>query len=219
MKTINRVCRVFRAQGVLPVCLVAMLVMSLLLLHCKKQEKVEDVTANVLQEFVHSSLYKDYLSKNASLAATVDPTRGRIVQLNRSLCSIHIPIVEDQQIKGVIVALPNGKKGRYELIYQDNTAALSGTGLIRVRTAANEPFCMIRLDKGKITTIEPVYRSGESASRMADPAGCGFLCQLSKCYTTLKANFPTDAVCALLDILMGVCTVATVTSCLIKMTS
>jgi len=217
MKTVIHQRTVFRVPGVLPVHVVVLLLISTLLLQCKKKEKVGDERANVLQEFVQSSMYRDFLQNNKALAATVDPARGRIVQLNRSLCSIHIPVMEDQQVKGVIVALPNGRKGCYEVIYQDNTAALSGTGLIHVRTAANEPFCRIKLDKGSITHIEPVYRSGESVSRFNEPDECGFLCRLNSCYKALKAKFPTDVVCALLDIFMGVCTVATVTSCLIKM--
>lgn len=190
--------------------------LAILVIKCSKDTKQVKNVSGELREFVHSPVYKDFTDRNR-LAGKVDIDAARIVPVDKTGAVIHIPVLEQKNVAAAIIGLPVGK-GQYELLYQDNRAALSGTGNIFLYTSSNELFGRIDLKNGKIKSVEtenmPAATMRNNGTMRID---CGFFCRLSKCYTALKAQFPTEAVCELLDLFFGVCTSATITSCLIKM--
>lgn len=190
--------------------------LALMAIKCSKDSKPAKDINGELREFTHSPVYKDFTNRNR-LAGKLDLGAARIVPVDKAGSAIHIPVIEQKNVAASVIGLPVGK-GQYELMYQDNRAALSGTGNIFLYTSSNELFGRIDLKNGKVRSIETenmpaATLRGTGAMRV----DCGFFCRLSKCYTALKAQFPTDAVCELLDLFFGVCTSATITSCLIKM--
>ncbi len=188
---------------------------AILAIKCSKDTKPVKNISGELREFVHSPVYKDFTRKNR-LAEKVDVDAARIVPVEKAGAMIHIPVIEQKNIAGSIIGLPSGG-GQYELLYQDNRAALSGTGNIFLYTSSNELFGRIDLKNGKIRSVETENMPAAMMSNNGARIDCGFLCRLNKCYTAVKAQFPGEVICDLLDIFMGVCTSATVTTCLIKM--
>lgn len=190
--------------------------LAILVIKCSKDTKQVKNVSGELREFVHSPVYKDFTGRNR-LAGKVDIDAARIVPVDKTGAVIHIPVLEQKNVAAAIIGLPVGK-GQYELLYQDNRAALSGTGNIFLYTSSNELFGRIDVKNGKIKLFEtenmPAFTMQNTDAARID---CGFLCRLNRCYTALKAQFPTEVVCDLLDLFFGVCTSATITSCLIKM--
>jgi hypothetical protein len=190
--------------------------LAILVIKCSKDTKQVKNISGELREFVHSPVYKDFTGRNR-LAGKVDIDAARIVPVDNVGAMVHIPVIEQKNVAATIIGLPSGK-GQYELLYQDNRAALSGTGNIFLYTSSNELFGRIDLKNGKIKSMETENMPAASMrNNGAMRVDCGFLCRLNKCYTAVKAQFPGEVVCDLLDIFMGVCTSATVTTCLIKM--
>lgn len=164
-----------------------------------------------LRDFVGSPVYKDFIGRNRVMGK-VDVDAARIVRVDNAAALVHIPVMKHANVEGAIIGLPIDRMGHYELMYQDNRAALSGTGNIYLYTSANELFARIELKNGVIKTVEPQESPGIPLR-----VNCGFMCRLNKCYNEVKMKFPGDAICGLLDIFMGVCTSATVATCLIRM--
>jgi hypothetical protein len=189
--------------------------LAILVTKCSKDTKQVKNISGELREFVHSPVYKDFTRKNR-LAEKVDVDAARIVPVEKEGAIIHIPVIEQKNVAASIIGLPSGG-GQYELLYQDNRAALSGTGNIFLYTSSNELFGRIDLKNGRIRSVETENMPAAMMSNSGARVDCGFLCRLSKCYTAVKAQFPGEVICDLLDIFMGVCTSATVTTCLIKM--
>lgn len=187
---------------------------SLLLIKCSKDGKPVKNVSGELKEFVHSPVYRHFL-KNHPPAGKADTDAARIVRVDNAGAVVHIPVMKQRQIQGAIIGLPLRTKGEYELMYQDNRAALSGTGSIYLYTSSNELFSKINLESGVVTGVEAPQSYARKAESMR--IDCNFFCRLSKCYNMQKAHFPTDPVCDLLDLFMGVCSSATVATCLIRM--
>lgn len=189
--------------------------LAILVIKCSKDTKQVKNISGELREFVHSPVYKDFTRKNR-LAEKVDVDAARIVPVEKAGAIIHIPVIEQKNVAAAIIGLPSGG-GQYELLYQDNRAALSGTGNIFLYSSSNELFGRIDLKNGRIRSVETENMPASMMSNNGARINCGFLCRLGKCYTAVKAQFPGEVICDLLDIFMGVCTSATVTTCLIKM--
>jgi hypothetical protein len=189
--------------------------LAALLIRCSKEAKQETKPVSDLQHFVSSPVYRDFVKRNRP-AGKIDMDAARIVRVSSSSAIVHIPVMERNNIAGSIIGLPAGGEGGYELLYQDNRAALSGTGNINLYTSTNQLFGRIDLQNGKIRSFDtenlPGQQSGDGSR-----VDCGFLCQLNQCYHYVKAQFPSDPICKLLDVFYGVCTSATLTTCLIKM--
>lgn len=220
MKSLKRVLYVSRipvglfALGIILCCIASLLV------KCSKHPKMINDAVRPLDAFVKSATYQDFISKNADLGKQVNTAAARVVPINKTAAMVHIPVMQKHLVMGAIIGLPADSKGGYELLYQDNTAALSGTGNIYVYTSARELFHKIELLHGKIVRIVPQNLTGtntRTAYYEEDADNCRFWCRLSKCYTAVKARFPTEPICDLLDIFFGVCSSATVTTCLIRM--
>lgn len=186
-----------------------------LLVKCSKKGKTENGQGSEVREFVQSPVYKDF-TVNKRFSGKVSVDAARLVRLDKTAAVVHIPIMKHTNVEGAIIGLPTGYRGQYELLYQDNRAALSGTGNIYLYTSANEMFGRIELKNGVIKSIDSQDPSAvvPNGSMRID---CGFLCRLNKCYTAVKAKMPGEAICDLLDIFLGVCSSATVATCLIKM--
>jgi hypothetical protein len=202
--------------AVFAVCIV-LFATPFVLAKCTKGKVPEIPQSPELRAFTGSSVYKGFIGKK-HVIGKVDIDAARIVRFDNSAALVHIPVMRHTNIEGAIIGLPLGRTGQYELLYQDNRAALSGTGNIYLYTSSNELFAKINLKNGAISSVVPAELSARSQGQ--NPMAridCGFFCRLNKCYTQVKAQFPGEAICDLLDIFFGVCSSATVASCLIKM--
>jgi hypothetical protein len=195
--------------------IVLLFALSLVGIKCSKDAKQVPDTSGGIQEFVHSPVYKDFLDKNR-LKEKVDLGAARVVKIDSSLATVHIPVMEQRKVAAAIIGLPLGK-GRYELMYQDNREALSGTGKISLYGSSNDLFAHLDVKQGKIRSFDLENYPGTEVSYGAMRVDCGFLCRLNRCYVAVKAQFPTEVVCDMLDMFLGVCSSATVATCLIKM--
>lgn len=208
-----------KAVSVVSICVV-LFVIPFVLAKCRKG--AEPVRKSALQEFTESRIYKEFISRQP-VVGKVDVDAARIVRVDNGAAMVHIPVMEHRNVEGAIIGIPLRRKGEYELMYQDNRLALSGTGNIHLYTSANELFAKIRLEQGLIRAIEPAegLRSSGTAGRLAieepeDEMDCGYWCRVKRCYSELKKMFPGEMICDLLDLFFGVCTSATIASCLIK---
>lgn len=220
MKTVKRVLHASRipvgffALGII-LCAIASL-----LVKCSKHPKMEQVAVQPLDAFLKSTAYRDFIGRNADLAEKASLLAARIVPISKTAAIVHIPVMRKHQVTGAIIGLPTDRKGGYELMYQDNEAALTHTGYIYVYTSSKELFSKIEVENGKIKRIIPMPLANANARTsfyVEDADNCRFFCRLSKCYSAVKASFPTEPICDLLDLFIGVCTSATITTCLIKM--
>ena len=192
---------------------------------CKKDTK-PDRHQNKLDAITQSKAYQYFFQKHESALNGIDYGAARFVSLNKELESLHIPVYRNNQIIAAVIGLPAGYGGEYEFIFQDNADALDGTGTI-LQYAPMGLFQKINIVENKMVSIEQgIYNNTAAGTDIKDPDGqhlisqndaCGFFCRMDKCYNATKAQFPGDTVCSLLDMFFGVCTSATVTSCLIKM--
>jgi len=205
-----------------------MLLVSFLLIlflsNCKKEASpIQSDTR--LVKLTESSAFKKFEEKYAGYLEGIDFKSVRFVNLDKDLSSIHIPVIRNNQIVAAIIALPLDFKGNYELVFQDNSAVQKGTGIIYQYTSSNY---VRRLDiaNNKIMSVEGGRAPRRTNGGLMNPNdeflpplddGCGFWCRLDKCYNETKSQFPGDTMCSVLDIFMGVCTSATVVSCLVKM--
>jgi hypothetical protein len=183
---------------------------------CSKGSAAENVPNPALREFTASPVYKSFIGKK-HVIGKVDTDAARVVRVDDAAALIHIPVMKHKNVEFAIIGLPLGPRGEYELMYQDNRDALSGTGNINLYTSANELFARVKLKNRIITSIEPVEVQGISQRR--DPSAridCGYWCRVRTCYALVKQIFPGELVCDLLDVFMGVCTIASVTTCMIK---
>ena len=196
---------------------VLLFMFAVLLIRCSKDTKQANTSNGELRAFIGSPVYRDFVNKNRP-AGRLNVDAARIVRVDNRSAIVHIPVMERKKVAGAIIGMPTGGGGQYELLYQDNRQALSGTGKIYLYTSSNQLFGKIDLQQGKVRSFDTenaLHLDLQQAGQAR--VDCGFFCRLSKCYTALKAQFPTDAVCELLDLFFGVCTSATITSCLIKM--
>jgi hypothetical protein len=209
--------RIFFKRGlaVFAVCLV-LFVTPFVLAKCTKGEQAQSPKEPELKAFTTSSLYKDFIGRNRHMGK-VDVDAARIVRIDNTAAVVHIPVMKRTNVEGAIIGLPVDRKGHYELMYQDNRAALSGTGNIFLYTSANELFAKINLKDGIIKSVEP-----NPMNRMSTPQNssaridCGYWCKVKECYAHIKSIFPGQLACDLLDIFTGVCSLASVTTCIIK---
>lgn len=214
MKTIKRN---FYKRGiaVLVVCLV-LFVTPFMLAKCTKKGESQNPKDRELTAFTGSGIYRDFIKRNTGMGR-VDVDASRIVNIDNTAATVHIPIMRHKDIAGAIIGVPLGARGKYELMYQDNRAALSGTGNIYLYTSANELFARIYLKNGSIKDIEPnnsfkIPGSQHSSARI----DCGYWCRVKECYAHIKTVFPGELVCDLLDLFMGVCSSASFASCLVR---
>lgn len=206
--------KIFKQPGlaVFAICLI-LFATPFVLAKCTKGADAGNNKNAELRNFVGSPVYKDFIGRNRVMGK-VDVDAARIVRVDNSAALVHIPVMKHAKVEGAIIGLPISRKGDYELLYQDNKAALSGTGNIYLYTSANELFGRIELKNGVIKAMEPMGPPGNNGSLRVD---CGFRCRLDRCYAEVKAKFPGEAICGLLDLFFGVCTSATVATCLIKL--
>ena len=201
--------------AVFAIC-VSLFATPFVLSQCKKSAGAERERNPALREFTASPVYKEFIGKK-HVIGKVDIDAARIVRVDNTAALVHIPVMKHTNVEGAIIGVPLGVKGRYELLYQDNRAALTGSGKIHLYTSANELFARINLKNGVISSIEPAEEPGivqrQNPSARID---CGYWCRVKTCYTQIKATFPGEMVCDLLDIFMGVCSLASVTTCMIK---
>ncbi len=191
-----------------------LLAISVICIRCSKNGKQETENNGQAQEFVQSAVYKDFLRLNHP-PGKMGVDQARIVPINKTAAIVHIPVMDKKNVAGAVIGLPSGK-GQYELLYQDNREALSGSGRIYLYTAAHELFGTMGLQNGKVRSFDTENMAGGQTGE-GMRVNCGFLCELNKCYAAVKAKFPGDPICRLLDIFYGVCTSATITTCLIRM--
>lgn len=218
MKTVKRVFSISRVPlGFFALGIILCAIASLLV-KCSKHPKMIHDAVQPLDAFVKSAVYRDFIGRNADLAMQASPSAARIVPISKTAAIVHIPVMQKHQVTGAIIGLPTDRKGGYELMYQDNEAALTGTGNIYVYTSSKELFSKIEVENGKIKQIIPLpLANARTSFYVEDADNCRFFCRLSRCYSAVKAKFPTEPICDLLDLFIGVCTSATITTCLIRM--
>jgi hypothetical protein len=214
MKKLNR--NFYRKEiAVFAIC-VLLFATPFVLAKCTKGSETERPKNPALSDFIASPVYKDFIGKK-HVIGKLDVDAARIVRVDNTAALIHIPVMRHANVDAAIIGIPLGRKGEYELMYQDNRAAVSGTGNIYLYTSANELFAKIFLEKGRISSIEPAKDAGISQTGNASARiNCDYWCRVKKCYATVKAIFPGELACDLLDIFMGVCTAASAATCLIK---
>lgn len=196
---------------------------------CKKQDNaVPGADKKKVDLFLSSPAYKNYARSFPQHVEHIDADAARLNKIDDQYTSIHLPVIQDGKILAVMIGFPIDDNGNYDLIYQDNSKALDGTGNIYQFTSANEKLALIRLEGKALKSFEIVFSPTASAHKELvpgeeidpeaelDESYCGFRCKMDKCYNATKAQFPGDAGCAMLDIFFGVCSSATVTTCLIK---
>lgn len=212
MKKLNK--GFYRKEITVTAICILLFALPFTLAKCRKS--AEPVKNPALREFTESPVYKEFLGKK-HVIGKVDIDAARVVRVDNSAALVHIPVMQHRNVEAAIIGIPLGKKGDYELMYQDNRLALSGTGNINLYTSANELFAKINLKNGVIQSLEPASVSGIAHRQQDDlELDCGYWCRVKKCYAEIKKIFPGEMVCDLLDIFMGVCTLSSVTTCLIK---
>jgi hypothetical protein len=214
MKQLNR--NFYKKETAVFAICVLLFALPFVLAKCSKGSAAENVQNPVLREFTASPVYKSFIGKK-HVIGKVDVDAARIVRVDNAAALVHIPIMKHAKVQGAIIGVPLGRKGHYELLYQDNKAALTGTGNINLYTSDNELFARIKLNKGLISSIVPaevsaIPQQGNPGARI----DCNYWCRVKACYATVKQIFPGELVCDLLDIFMGVCTIASVSTCMIK---
>ena len=132
-----------RGLAAFSVCLV-LFVTPFVLAKCSKGEQAQSPKDPELEAFTTSSLYKDFIGRNRHMGK-VDADAARLVRIDNTAAIVHIPVMKHTSVEGAIIGLPVDTKGHYELMYQDNRAALSGTGNIFLYTSDNELFGKILL--------------------------------------------------------------------------
>ena len=217
MKKLNK--GFYRREITVTAICILLFALPFALAKCRKG--TEPVKNPALREFTESPVYKEFLGKK-HVIGKVDIDAARVVRVDNSAALVHIPVMQHRNVEAAIIGIPLGRKGEYELMYQDNKSALSGTGNIDLYTSANELFAKINLKNGVIQSLEPSQPAAVSgiAHRQQDglelELECGYWCRVKKCYAEIKKMFPGEMVCDILDIFMGVCTMSSVATCLIK---
>lgn len=197
------------------------LVLSVLMVACRKSASKE-IRDDRIERLKSSKEFGIFEQAFSSRLQGLDYSAARYVSLNENLSSIHIPIKRNGNVVAAVIAFPKERPGAFELVYQDNSGALGGSGIIYQQTAdktlrrifvENNRIVGSNILAEKSTTVSPF--TGEYPLTVEED--CRFLCRLDRCYNAVKAQFPGDTACSLLDIFYGVCTAATTTTCLIKM--
>lgn len=183
----------------------------------KKDNSVLDSTKKQADAFLSSATYKKYAQSFPLNVRNVDLNSVRLNKIDEKSSTVHLPIIRGKKIIAVIIGLPIDDKGNFELIYQDNTAAISGTGNIYQYTSLHKKLAVIIIENQRLKKFEVALSSFSPGSGLRVDDDCGFGCRLDKCYNATKAQFPGDAACSIMDIFFGVCSSATVATCLIKM--
>jgi hypothetical protein len=197
------------------------LISSLLSISCKKAATNSDKDIRI-EQLKASNEFRVFEEIFSSELRGIDYSAARFIDVDKNLSSIHIPVKRNGNVVAAVIAFPKEVTGAFELVYQDNSHALSGTGSIYQRTtdkAVRRIFVVNNKILGSnMLTEETTTVNGLTGEYLlAAEEGCGFLCRLDRCYNAVKAEFPGDTACGLLDIFYGVCTAATTTTCLIKM--
>jgi hypothetical protein len=214
MKKLNR--NFYRKEIAVFIICVSLFATPFVLAKCTKGSEAERPKDAALREFTASPVYKDFIGKK-HVIGKVDADAARIVRVDNTAALVHIPVMRHSNVDAAIIGIPLGRKGQYELLYQDNRAALSGTGNIYLYTSANELFARIYLQNGKINSIEPAKEPGITQRVNAQARiDCDYWCRVKRCYATVKQIFPGELACDLLDMFMGVCTAASAATCMIK---